>query len=162
MPKPKKRKTHVLQRFKERVGCHIPAKLIEENLDHKQIIFAKKLTNSRSLCYMIIDDTPIKFVYSKECKKVITILPIHYDFQYPKNDEWFEYLADDNKAYRIKIYPDCYQETCNRRALTKFEVWNDRLMIWKPKKNDDALFHLIYDIAWKWYEETKKVQIDQQ
>jgi hypothetical protein len=153
-----RRKIHVIKRLKERVGTHISPSLIEENLKHKDIIFIKRVSCSRSIGYLLINNTPIKLVYGKGCKKAITILPISYDFEFPK-DGWFEILYENNKTYRIKIFPDCYMETENKRVMTKFEVWNDNEMKWEEKKRADNIFNYVFDIAWENYETHKKYKI---
>lgn len=158
MKKPNKRRAHVLKRIKERVGTHIPQSLIEGNLKHESITFIKRVSCSRSIGYLIIDNTPIKIVYGKTCKKAITVLSLNYDFEFPK-DSWFEILHDNNNTYRIKIYPDCYMETENKRTMTKFQIWNDHEMKWKERKHADDIFNHVFDIAWKHYEEYKKYKI---
>jgi hypothetical protein len=158
MPKPKKRRNHLFRRIRERIGTQVCQTDIEKNLDHNKIKFAKKVSHSRSIGYIIINDIPIKIVYSKTCKKAITVLPIHYDFCYPKNEEWFEYLhPENNNAYRIRIYPDAYLEADNPRSLTEFEIWNNTEMKWLPKKKIGGTFNFVFHLAWQYYEQTKKI-----
>lgn len=158
MKGPKRRRAHVLKRIKERVGTHINPSKIEGNLKHEDIIFIKKVSCSRSIGYLIIDNTPIKIVYGKECKKVITVLPLNYDFEFPKGEEWFK-TEYNNKLYRMKIFPDCYIETENKRTMTKFEIQNRETMEWKEKKYVNDIFTHIFNAVWKQYEDYKRNEI---
>lgn len=155
MPKPNRRKRHLVRRIKERVSSVIPIKEIEGNLDREKIMFAKKLTNSRSLGYIIVNDIPIKLIYSKVSKNVITVLEIHNDFEFPKNDYIFHHIMGSGNAYRIRIYPDAYLETDNSKVLTIFEILDSG--IWREKKKIGPVFDEVFKIAWDYYNETKKI-----
>jgi len=161
MAKQNRRRKHAIRRIKERVSSIIPQKDLEDNLDHNKIMFTKKLTNSRSLCYIILRDIPIKFIYSKIKKKIITILPIYHDFIFPyDNNEWFEYFSTNNEAYRIKIFPDAYLETEDNKSLTLIEKWNDRLNQWEKEKKNSEIFDTVFSVAWRFYEHIKKTQVN--
>jgi hypothetical protein len=144
--------------MKERIGYYIE----EKDLSLKKINFSRKSTNSRSIGYTVVNETPIKIVYSKSIKKIITILPMNYAFQHPpmeENNGWFEYLSDDNNnAYRIRIYPDCYIESEDSRCMTLFEIWNDKNGCWETKKKINKIFNEIFGMAWRYYEHCKKTQ----
>jgi hypothetical protein len=154
---PKKRKKHLIKRIKERVGTHICQSDLEDNLDHSKIMFAKKLTNSRSLAYIVINETPIKIIYSKECKKIITVLTINHTFEFPKYD--YYYFTKNGNRYRMKIFPDAYMETENPKALTIFEIWDHTLDNWRTKKKSSKSFEEIFKLAWGFYEEREKARI---
>lgn len=156
MPKPNRRKRHLIKRIKERVSSVIPIKELEGNLDHSKIMFAKKLTNTRSLGYMVVDDIPIKLIYSKISKNVITVLEIHNDFEFPKDDYLRHYNESTGNLYRIRVFPDAYLETDDPKALTIFHIFENE--IWREKKKMGPIFDHIFNMAWKKYEETKTIQ----
>lgn len=158
MPKPNRRKRHLMRRIKERVSSIVPIKEIEGNLDHSKIRFAKKLTNSRSLGYIVVNETPIKLIYSKTAKNIITVLDIHNDFEFPENDYIRHHEMSSGNSYRIRLFPDAYLETENSKALTIFEILENNE--WREKKKTGPIFDKIFQIAWELYNETKKTQIN--
>lgn len=156
MPKPNKRRRHVMKRMRERISSLISVKELEENLNHDNIMFAKKLTNSRSLCYIIINNIPIKFIYSKISKKAITVLEMHSDFEFPKEGyAEFHSYEKNTDSYRIKIYPDAYSETENPLSLTKFEILENNEWIEKRKVGD--IFAKLFLVTFCSYEQTKNI-----
>ena len=156
MPKPNKRKRHLIKRIKERISSVIPIKELEGNLNHSRIMFAKKLTKTRSLGYMVINNVPVKFIYSKISKKIITVFKIYHDFEFPV-DGYLEFHSceEDDKSYRLKLYPDAYIETGDPRALTIFETLENNE--WTEQKKMGEIFFKLFLVAWGHYEQTKKI-----
>lgn len=156
MPKPNRRKRHLIKRIKERISAVIPIKELEGNLNHDNIMFAKKLTNSRSLGYIVVNNIPIKLIYSKTVKTAITVLEIHNDFEYPENDYIRYHEMSSGNSYRIRIFPDAYLETENSKALTIFEILENNE--WREKRKTGSIFDKVFQIAWELYNEAKKTQ----
>lgn len=138
-------KSHAKDRLCERVNCPISHKTIAKEIGLDKHFSVKKLTNSRTLCYVVIDGTPVKIVYSKSCKKVVTILPFKFDYQYD-----FDMEVNGN-SFRITIFPDCFMETDNPYLLTRFYKLDNAGAWSKCKMSCDTPFQIIFQSAWEKY-----------
>ena len=144
-------KPHAIGRLYNRERVSIPTSVdtVLLALQNNKFVTVKKSTNTRNLLYGVVNGCPMKIIYSKRTKKIITFLPI----QYPYCLKWKEYEFN-NKKYRIKIYPDCYLETDDSRMLTKFEVFDPIEGVWKPKKKSENVFGVIFLYAWNEYQDS--------
>lgn len=134
---------HAVQRLYERVTA--PEKTLNNilKIGIEDLNPVKKKTRTRTICYGKIEEIPIKLIYSKKTKKIITVLPFNYDYE-------FEFsIKFKNNVYRIIIYPDCYMETENPYLMTVLEKVDDTGN-WKPIKKT-TLFKQLFNLAWEQY-----------
>lgn len=142
---------HAKQRLKERVSTTITKEDIQKHLKLKNITYVRKLTISRSLGYCKINDHPVKLIITKNGHKIITVLPLNYEYEC----DWY-YVLTNGKQFRIKIFPDCFKETEDKRKLTQFQKFNPVTEEWENAKMLlKNYFEIIFDTAWKEYEKNK-------
>jgi hypothetical protein len=104
---------HAIHRLMERTEQDVSRKEICRAIENRQMLFAKKLSSTRSLVYVTTPSGIIKLVLHKPTGKVITVLPWLATFH-----EHLEWQSDKGK-FIADIYPDCYEETGCKTALTK-------------------------------------------
>lgn len=104
---------HAIHRLMERTEQDVGRKEIVRAIENRNMVFAKKLTNSRSLVYVITPSGVVKVVLHKPTGKVITVLPWKGVYQ-----RLIEFTSPTG-VFRAEIYPDCYLETNCKTALTK-------------------------------------------
>lgn len=135
---------HAIHRLMERTDQEVSRKEIIRGIENRSMIFAKKMTNSRSLVYVITPSGVVKVILHKPTGKVITVLPWkskYYklvQFNSIKGTGWFQ----------VDMYPDCFVETNCKTALTKII----RIHLDGAKENigfNHPLFEEIFTEAWK-------------
>lgn len=142
---------HAVKRLRERVSNTITKEEIQKALKIKNIHYVKKFTNSRSLGYCEINGIPVKLIITKNGHKVITVLPLNYEYEC----DWY-YVFTNEKRFRIKIFPDCFYETEDKRKLTRFQRFNEEKQQWiEIKMTLKNNFENIFDTAWGAYEKNK-------
>ena len=139
---------HARERLKERFGMEV----LNSDLVDVDMSVVQMVSHTRSIGYMIVKEKPVKFVYSKSCKKIVTILPMEYDFEV---DGWFEYQNCTCK-YRVKLFPDCYITTEDPTVLTQFEVLKPQSKTWEACSKSIPMFQTVFNEAWKEYLASRK------
>lgn len=138
--------SHATERFFDRSDQNITRKeLINHITNSGEILYAKKITATRSMAYIPIKNEKFKVIINRKTKKLITILP--YQDIY-KHSIIFHSKFFNNKTYMVELYPDCYIETNSMYALTK---------IYELKDNDQSeqllfnhpFYNGLFDSAWK-------------
>lgn len=104
---------HAIHRLMERTEQDVGRKEIVRAIENRSMVFAKKLTNSRSLVYVITPSGVVKVVLHKPTGKVITVLP--WKGEYYRKIEF----TSPYGIFQAEIFPDCYLETNCKTALTK-------------------------------------------
>jgi hypothetical protein len=132
---------HAVHRLMERTEQDVGRKEIVRAIESRNMVFAKKLTNSRSLVYVITPSGVVKVVLHKPTGKVITVLP--WKGEYHR-------VIKFNSPYGIfqaEIYPDCYLETSCKTALTKIiRIHPDGVR--EPIAFNHPLFDNAFTAAW--------------
>jgi hypothetical protein len=137
---------HAKKRLKERVQYPIAIESITKAIKTKTLLPIKRESISRTIYYGMVENCPIKLVYSKTLKKIITILPLEYDYSFNFITQLNDYI------YSITIFPDCYIETENPSMLTVFKKFDNLLCNWGLcKKSTKENFHDIFSLAWEGY-----------
>lgn len=137
--------THAKNRYFERSNQEVSRKKIVSHIANGgDIIFAKRLTSTRSLAYIPIDDIVFKTVINRKSKIIVSILPFN-DLFIQKFKIYSDYY--DNKTYLIEIYPDCYNETKTMHTLTKiYEIIGKEL---KEIEYNHPFFEGLFKAVWK-------------
>lgn len=104
---------HAVHRLMERTEQDVGRKEIVRAIESRNVVFAKRLTNSRSLVYVITPNGVVKVVLHKPTGKVITVLPWKGEYQ-----RVIEFTTPYG-IFKAEVYPDCYLETNCKTALTK-------------------------------------------
>lgn len=119
----KKKKTltrHANWRFEDRTDQSISRKKIINYLQNGgEIVYAKRLTITRSLAYLPIGNEIFKVIINRKSRIIVSILPWQDVFiaTYAFYSSYY-----DEKNYIVELYPDCYLETKSQHALTKIYV----------------------------------------
>jgi hypothetical protein len=142
---------HAKERLRERCTSIISHIRIAEAIRKGECHSVKKLTNTRSLYYLKIDNTPIKVIYQKKEAKIITLLPLNYEYE----TEFFE-INENGNLYRIKLFPDCYIETHNPSMMTIFEKFTSETNEWLIYNKRNETFLNIFKNTWNEYFENGK------
>lgn len=150
-------KEHAKDRYIERYNLSdISMKKIADMIKNgTKLLYAKRLTTSRSLTYMPVDNEVIKFIFDRKKRKIITILP-WVDIFKITIDFFSTYY--NNRAYSVTLYPDAYLETKNKNVLDTNIVCpyqdNEKIEYFHP------YYGKLFDIAWKNYLQSKE-EIDE-
>lgn len=97
--------------------------------------------------YGIVDNKPIKLIYSKKTKKIVTVLTMYWEYSIPGQ----EIELNENRYY-IQLFPDCFLETNDPRKLTIFKKYENNNLIEYDKNNIE--FEEVFYIVWKKYWES--------
>ena len=131
---------HAIDRFFERTDLEVTRNQILKAIEGGNIVYAKRLTATKSLAYALVGDSVVKLIIAKSTKKVMSIIPWKSVFK-----EIVTVFTD--KVYEVIIFPDCYLETDCKHALTKiFRIHDDGAREPIPYNHPD--FYNIFDIAW--------------
>jgi len=132
----------------------VSRKIIIRAIENKQMVFAERLTNSKSLVYVMLPNNEvIKAIIHKPTSKVITILPWKDVFLYTMEIN-IKSIKTPNK-FKVVLYPDCYLETGCKTALTninRFHVDGAREFI----SFKHYLFDDVFNAAWEEWLKIKK------
>lgn len=144
MKRKRKMLDHAKRRLLERYSYPDAYKVMKE-VENKNIQYAKRLTTNRSLIYLKVPEhnLPIKAVYQRKTKKIITILSMDLDYEIITQINYKENL------YNLKFYPDCFYSTKNAVVLTEFTIFKNNEYIECSKREN--LFNEIYYLAWREY-----------
>lgn len=143
----KKKKTltkHANWRFEDRTDQSISRKQIVSHLENGgEVIYAKRMTISRSLAYLPIGNEIFKVIINRKSKRIISILPWQDVFQ---TTYTFYSSYYDEKNYIVELYPDCFLETKSKHALTRiFVVKEDDK---HPIGYNHPFFDGLFEAAW--------------
>jgi hypothetical protein len=137
---------HAQERFFERANQDVTRKKIIAHIANGgQIIYAKRMTATRSLAYIQVKDEIFKIIINRKSKVIISILPFNDDFAQTIKIHSQHY---NNKTYLVELYPDCYNETQSNHALTKIYEINDDKSFNEIGYNH-PFFNGLFDIAWQ-------------
>lgn len=140
--------THAVHRLMERTEQEVTRGEIKRAIDNKTVVFAKRLTNSRSLVYVHTPSGITKIVLHKPTGRVITVLPwkSRYKFITAFDSEKL------NGFFEAEIYPDCYLETNCKTALTKIvRIHSDGAK--EPIGYNHPLFEPVFIEVWTRFRE---------
>jgi len=144
---------HAVERFFERTALNITKKDIVKAINNNQIIYFKRVNVTRSMAYIHVKKEVIKTVMHRKKNKIITILPWKSIFQYVIE---IQVLRNENKIYRVSLFPDCYLETKKPNALTKIwekhDYFEGQKIGYKKIPHDHLKFDEIFNIAWSFFE----------
>lgn len=142
---------HAIHRLMERTDQEVSRKEITNAIEGRHMQFAKKLTNSRSLVYLNTPSGIVKIVLHKPTGKVVTVLP--WKDRYKFTTKFTSPMYGNLEA---EIYPDCYQETNCKTALTKIiRIHPDGAR--EPIAFNHPVFEGAFNEVWKRF---KEVDID--
>jgi hypothetical protein len=142
---------HATQRFYERTNGETSKKLIQKAIDSKNYISVKRLSGTRTLVYVPIDESIYKVVLQRKIKKIITFLPWHSEFKFEIefcHVKW-------QKQFKVVLFPDCYLEIKNPHILTEMHVIhpdNAKEYI----TYDNPIFDGAFELAWEIYNQRRQ------
>jgi hypothetical protein len=145
--------THGNIRYFDRSDQDITRKKIITHINNGgEIIYAKRLSSSKSLAYIPIKGEIFKVVINRKTKVIVSILPLRRDYEYS-----IDLLSEtyNNKNYHIKLFPDCYYETQNTRALTKIYELDDNQETVAEINYIHPFFEGLFRNAWEIYTKRK-------
>lgn len=147
---------HANERYFDRSSQEVTRKMLINHIDNGgEILYALRLTASRSLAYIIIREEVFKVIINRKSKKLISILPFKEEFAV--NIIFFSEHYD-NKYYLVKLFPDCFHETKGRKqALTKIYELDDKKEIKKELDYHHPFFTGLFDAAVNLYMGTKRI-----
>lgn len=149
---------HANERYYDRTNQEVTRKKIVTHITNGgQILYAKRLTATRSLAYIPIGSEVFKVIINRKSKVIVSILPFNDHFI--RKIKVFSGYYDD-KTYLIEMYPDCYNETRMPHALTKiYEINGDELI---DINFNHPFFNGIFKAAWKIHLGIKGLQKDEE
>jgi hypothetical protein len=131
---------HAIDRFFERTDLEVTVNQIKRAIEGGNIIYAKRLTATKSLAYALVGDNVVKLIIAKSTKKVMSVLPWKSIFKDIIN-------VQTGQKYEVIIFPDCYLETNCKHALTKIsKIHPDNAK--EPIPYNHAEFEILFDLAW--------------
>jgi hypothetical protein len=117
----------------------------------KEIMYAKRISGTKSLVYIIINENVVKLILNRKTKKIISILPFKEQFK-----KTFRFKSQKfNGEYIVEIYPDVYKSTKSKSAFTRIQ------MIGANGKSstiahNHPYFDELFKTAWKFYKAMKE------
>lgn len=140
---------HAIDRFFERTDLEVTRNQILKAIEGGNIVYAKRLTASKSLAYALVGENVVKLIIAKGTRKVMSIIPWKSIFKDTVN----LHMGDDK--YEIVIFPDCYMETKCSHALTKMhKIHTDGAR--EPIPYNHPNFELLFNDAWNYISNTEK------
>jgi len=138
---------HATQRLYDR-SFEVTKKELKRALQNKSNIdFIKRLTESRSMVYIMCgDDKIVKAIINRKTKDVITVLP--WKGEYKHLTSYHHEKCD--RRYKIVLYPDAYLETNNSSHLTKIYLVHDDEQEEQVAFNHPH-FEYLFNYAWGVY-----------
>lgn len=136
---------HAVERFYERTDQDVTRNQIVKAIENGNIVYAKRLTSSRSLAYVIVGKNAIKIIIAKSTKKVLSVIPWKSVFK-----EVIKLnlpTKDPGKTYEVTVFPDCYLETGTSHALTKINRIHDDGAR-EPIPHNHPYFEILFNLAW--------------
>jgi hypothetical protein len=112
--------THANERYFDRSSQEVTRKKLINYINNGgEILYAKRLTATRSLAYIPIGTEAFKVIINRRSKRLVSILP--YKDHFAINVIFFsEYY--DNKRFLVKLFPDCYAET-NKQGISLTKIY---------------------------------------
>jgi hypothetical protein len=142
---------HANWRFEDRTDQSVSRKKIINYLQNGgEIIYAKRLTITRSLAYLPIDNEIFKVIINRKSRIIVSILPWQDVF---KATFIFFSKYYDEKDYIVELYPDCFLETKSKHALTKIYMGKDK----KPIGYNHPFFEGLFEAAWNMHLAGRKI-----
>jgi hypothetical protein len=139
---------HAVHRLMERTEQEVSRKEIIRAIENRQMVFAKKMTNSRSLVYVHTVGGITKIILHKPTGKVVTVLPWKARYKFITVFESETYKG----TIEAEIYPDCYMETNCKTALSKIvRIHGDGAK--EPIGFNHPLFEPLFNEIWKRFKE---------
>jgi hypothetical protein len=143
---------HAIERFFERTDLEVTRNQIIKAIENGNIVYAKRLTASKSLAYALVGENVIKLIVSKNTKKVMSIIPWKSVFKYTVTTNIHEDI------YKIIVFPDCYMETGCPHALTKiYKIHSDGAK--EPIPYNHPNFNSLFNGAWEIVKNVEKHKI---
>jgi len=132
---------HATQRFHERTENISKREMLRalKNSENRQTL--ERQTNSRSLIYILMGEQVVKVIYNRNKKEIVTILPWMDIYLHIIN------LTIEDKTFEVELYPDCYKQTEQYRALNKVYLINKDTKREIPFTHPD--FIAAFEEAWK-------------
>lgn len=142
---------HAVAQLHKRYSPDVGKKEIENALKNKENIkYIQRISDTRSLIYLHTSNGIVKAIYHRKAKKIITVLTWVGNYKVdlfasvPLDNE------EENKLFKVTIFPDCYKETGCDRALTKmFMVHPDGAK--EPMGFNHYLFDTVFYYVWDSY-----------
>jgi len=142
---------HATERYFERTDQEITRKKIVSFINNGgKIIYAKRLSSTRSFGYIPIGKEVFKTIINRKSKRIISILPFKDVFN---RKIQFHNKKYDNQNYLVELYPDCFQETESYHSLT--QIYNIDTVPFMNIQYNHPFFDSLFNIAWKIHLETK-------
>lgn len=135
---------HATQRFYERTENVSKKEMLKALKNPRNRQTLERQTNSRSLIYILMGEQVVKAVYNRNRKEIITILPWEDIYLHIIN------LTIEDKTFEIELYPDCYKQTEQYRALNKVYLIEGDIKKEIPFTHPD--FIEAFEEAWKIHE----------
>ena len=139
---------HAYQRLTERTDMEVDRKDIIKAVENRNLVFARKISSTKSLVYAMTPKGIIKLVLHKPTKKIVTILTWKSIFKFT-----CEFISPhyDQGMYQAEIYPDCFLETGCSTALTKIvRIHRDGAK--EPINYIHPFFDGVFKEAWELFE----------
>lgn len=147
---------HANERFFDRTDQEITRKMILNHISNGgEILYAARLTATRSLAYVPIKEEVFKVVINRRSKKLVSILP--FKDLYAINVLLFSEHYD-NHYYLVKLFPDCYHETNGKKqAMTKIYVLDEQKEVKEEIPFNHPFFCGLFEAALNFYLGTKRI-----
>lgn len=140
-----KRKKHTRIRYYDRTTMlhsieHIRQQILKKENFSVNVFWAKRLTHTKSLVYVVLDNIAYKCIWSRDKKIIVTFLKLKYDFK-------FEHLLFyHDSAYNVTIYPDCFNDVQRKETLTKIIDVVHNTQIFYNHPDFENIFNIVLDI----------------
>jgi hypothetical protein len=149
---------HAIDRFFERTDLEVTRNQITNAIEGGNVVYAKRLTASKSLAYVMVGENVIKLIISKGTKKVLSIIPWKSVFKEVIN----VHFGTTKINYEAILFPDCYMETGCSHALTKIHRLHDDGAR-EPIPYNHPYFEMVFNMAWdKVANSEKHIQIQKE
>jgi hypothetical protein len=134
---------HAINRFFERTDLEVTRNQITNAIEGGNVVYAKRLTASKSLAYVLVGENVIKLIIAKGTKKVLSIIPWKSVFK-----ETVTVNLMGKLLYEVILFPDCYLETGCSHALTKVHRLHDDGAR-EPIPYNHPYFQMVFNLAWE-------------